>query len=311
MRVVFMGTPDFAVASLDAIHQSHHEIVGVVTVPDRMKGRGLKIIPSAVKLRAMEYHYPVAQPAKLKDPNFIQQLNAWKPDIIVVVAFRILPQIVFNLPPFGSINCHGSLLPKYRGAAPIHWALLNGDTKTGVTTFQLDQKVDTGSMLLQKEIPISEKDNLGSIHDKLASLGAEAVVETLDGIEDQSLVPRHQDNTLATPARKVAPEDAELNFNESTEKIFNTIRAFNPIPGASTRYNGKRFKLFDASIQELNYNQNDLENGEIVKVNKTSFTVKCSDGFLSIFEVQLEGKKRLFVEQYLRGKGIQVGQILG
>ena len=252
MKIVFFGTPDFAIPTLDKILRSSHSIEAVVTALDKQRGRGRKITFSPVKEFAIGNNIPVFQPEKLKDENFIHELKTINADIFVIVAFRILPESIFTIPPFGSFNLHGSLLPKYRGAAPIQWALINGETKTGVTTFFLKEKVDTGSIILQKEIDILETDNFGTLHDKMSLLGADVVLETLDLIENgKYLELKEQDNLLASPAPKITKEITKISWNKPALEIHNLIRGLSPYPGASFLHNDKNYKIFKSEIMTI------------------------------------------------------------
>ena len=232
MRVIFMGTPEFAVVSLRKLLEANTNIVTVVTVPDKPKGRGLKLQPSAVKIAALAANIPILQPESLKDPKFIQKLYNSKPDLIIVVAFRILPEEVFTIPPLGTVNLHGSLLPKYRGAAPIHWAIINGEKITGVTTFFIKKEVDTGNIIETIEIPIPSNMTAGELHDIMAAKGAEILLETCRKIEKGSVTTRIQNHSLATKAPKIHQEDCLIDFNQPAEKVHNFIRGLSPYPSA-------------------------------------------------------------------------------
>jgi methionyl-tRNA formyltransferase len=232
MRIVYFGTPDFAVESLDAIMQSRHEVAAVVTVPDRQAGRGQKVSFSAVKQYALDHHLPLLQPEKLRDEDFLAQLASYQADMFVVVAFRMLPESVWNMPPHGTFNLHASLLPRYRGAAPINHAIMNGDSVTGVTTFLLNHQIDEGQILLQAETPISPDDNAGTLHDRLAAMGRSLVVQTLDGIEQGTLTPRPQEGT-ATAAPKIFKDDCRIDFNRPGRQVVDFIRGLSPYPAAT------------------------------------------------------------------------------
>jgi methionyl-tRNA formyltransferase len=295
MKIVFMGTPDFAVPSLKILHESQHSVIAVVTGIDKEKGRGQKLSFTPVKEYAVLNNLPVIQPEKLKDPDFIKQLNEIEPDLIVVVAFRILPVEVFSIPKFGSFNLHGSLLPKYRGAAPIQWALMNGDNKTGVTSFKLEQKVDTGNVYLKKEIDIEPDDDMGSMHDKLSLLGAECVLETVNLIESGEFTLQRQDDSEATPAPKITKEMGLINWNEPADKIYNLIRAFSPAPGAYFFYNDKQIKIYRTEVIPQNHTP-----GTIID-NRTELIIGCGKDSLKVLELQQEGKKRMTASEFLRG----------
>ncbi len=301
-----MGTPDFAVPSLEHLHKSPHQIQAVVTVPDKQQGRGRRVRPSAVKLAADTLGLPVLQPDNLKDPEFVQELQNLNPDIIVVVAFQILPEVIFTLPKMGSFNLHASLLPRYRGAAPIHWALLNGDQESGVTTFFLKRKVDTGNIILQSRLPIVPEDNLHSLYEKLCNLGAALVLDTTNLIAAGSIKETAQDNFLATPAPKVTSATQLLNFKQSAEQCHNRVRAFAPLPGAFTHRNGSRLKVLITHTVEVQG-----QPGTIMEIAPDSFTVACGRGSLVIRRVQPESKKAMDVAAYLRGNPFQLGDHLG
>jgi methionyl-tRNA formyltransferase len=306
LKVIFMGTPDFAVPALIALDKSHHKIQAVVTVPDKQQGRGRREQPSAVKLAALEHNLPILQPEKLTDTHFIETLNNYDPDVIVVVAFRILPEVVYTLPKYGSFNLHASLLPKYRGAAPIHWALLNGDSETGLTTFFLKQKVDTGNIIKQSSTPILPEDNLHTLYAKLCNLGADLVLETTNMIANGSVVAGEQDNSLASPAPKVSSETRLLHFDQSAETCHNRVRAFAPTPGAYTYRNGALLKILLTRTVA-----GEGVPGSIIHISEDSFTVACQEGALEVISIQPESKKAMDVASYLRGHPIEVGETLG
>lgn len=309
LRIVFMGTPAFAVASLDALIQSGCNVVGVVTAPDKPAGRGMHFQQSAVKQYAVSHHLPVLQPEKLKDPSFLQSLREWQPDLSVVVAFRMLPEIVWALPPMGSINLHGSLLPKYRGAAPINWAVINGETETGVTTFQLKHEIDTGNILLQKSFPIGPEETAGEVHDRMMLIGAELLVRTIEGIADGTIEPKEQPKWKPSPssvdaqpphAPKIFTETCRLNFQFPSRKVHDLIRGLSPFPGAFTELNGKTFKIFRCN--EINCEEGTKLLPGSTHTDKRSYLhFRCADHCISVQEVQLEGKKKMSVEEFLRG----------
>lgn len=306
MKIVFMGTPDFAVPALESIALSKHVVQAVVTAPDKAQGRGRRIQYSAVKHAALKLGLPILQPANLKDDSFLQTLEGLKPDLIVVVAFRILPERVYNLPEYGSFNLHASLLPAYRGAAPIHWALLNGEDETGVTTFFLKKQVDAGNIIAQRKVKIMPQDNLGSLYEKLQSQGAELVVTTINQIARGDIATESQDSGKATPAPKVGPETQRLNFTESNIQCHNRIRAFSPQPGAYTFRNGKRLKILQSEISQLKG-----QPGEVIALTKDAVVVGCGHESLLLLKVQPEGKRPLQVSDYLRGYPLEVGESLG
>ncbi|MBQ9546107.1 MAG: methionyl-tRNA formyltransferase [Bacteroidales bacterium] len=306
MRVVFMGTPDFAVSSLDAICHSSHEVVGVVTVPDRPTGRGLKMTSSAVKQYAEQHGLPILQPEKLRDPQFLEDLKAWQADIFVVVAFRMLPQCVWAMPPQGTFNLHASLLPQYRGAAPINWAIINGERETGVTTFMLNERIDEGRMLLQRRCDITDSDTAETLHDRLAEMGRSLVVETLDGIESHSLTPFSQpvvENPNLAP--KIFKADCAIPWDKSGEEIYNFVRGLSPYPAAtmsliSTTGAELSFKIYEVSFIQ----QNDAEKGMVDTDGKHYLRVGVSDGFINILSLQPNGKRRMTIEEFLRGYNV-------
>ena len=307
-RIVFMGTPPFAVASLDALVKAGFTISAVVTAPDKPAGRGLQLQESAVKKYAVENNLPVLQPVKLKDPAFISALEALNANVFVVVAFRMLPEIVWNMPPMGTINVHGSLLPSYRGAAPINWAVINGEKETGVTTFKLKAAIDTGNILLQDKLPITDADTAGTIHDKMMVLGANLLVTTLHGIINNTLAEKDQegiinnDPNLLKHAPKIFTETCTINWNNTAESIFNLIRGLSPFPGALTKLDDKIFKIF-AAQKEICSHQSPV--GSVLTDNKTYLKFACADGYLHILDLQLEGKKRMQVADFLRGYTIK------
>lgn len=306
LNIIFMGTPDFAVPSLRMLQKSHHNIQAVVTVPDKQQGRGRRIQSSQVKKVAQELDLPILQPEKLTSPEFIQTLQEFAPDLIVIVAFQILPEAVFSLPKYGSFNLHASLLPKYRGAAPIHWALLNGDHETGVTTFFLKRSVDTGNIIKQSKIEIQPEDNLHTLYAKLCNLGAQLVLETVNLIHEGKAVAGEQDNRLASPAPKVTSETRRLDFGESAIQCHNRIRAFAPSPGAHTLREGSLLKILSSQVAS-----GQGVPGTILDLTENSFTVACSEGALEVLTVQPESKKPMDTGAYLRGYPLSKGDILG
>lgn len=301
MKIVYFGTPDLAVESLDAIMQSHHEVAAVVTVPDRQAGRGQKVVYSPVKQYALDHDLPLLQPEKLRDPQFLEQLKAFQADMFVVVAFRMLPEAVWNMPPHGTFNLHASLLPRYRGAAPINHAIINGDTMTGVTTFLLNHQIDEGKILLQAETPITPNDNAGTLHDRLAAMGRELVVKTLDGIEAGTLTPRPQEGT-PTAAPKIFKDDCFIDFNRPARQVVDFIRGLSPYPAALLTFinpQGEKvlFKIFDAiAVEDPSGSPKTLICDE-----KKVLKIGVSDGFLQIISLQMSGKRKNSVEDFLRG----------
>ena len=303
-RIVFMGTAEFAVPSLDALLAAGYHIPVVVTAPDKPQGRGLAVRPSQVKRRALSAGLPVLQPPLLKDPSFADAIRALDPDLIVVVAFRILPPSVFTIPRRGSMNLHASLLPRYRGAAPINRAIMMGETETGVTTFLLDEKIDTGEILLQERIPIFPDDDAGSLHDRLEHIGAEVVLQTVRLIEQGKVVPRTQDSSVASPAPKIFHEDCRILWEKPANVIRNQIRGLSPAPGAFFHHADRTIKAFRANVVEGRALPGHVNAG------KDFLHVGTGEGLLSLEELQMEGRKRMPVAEFLRGYPVQSGQVL-
>ena len=302
LRIAFMGTPDFAVCIAEAILASSHQLVGIVTVADKPAGRGQKVSESAVKQFAVANQIPVLQPLKLKDPDFLAELAAWEADVFVVVAFRMLPKEVWAMPKKGTFNLHASLLPLYRGAAPINWAIINGETTTGVTSFFIDDKIDTGEMILQKELAIGVNESAGSLHDRLAGLGAITVVETLDAIANDQVTTRPQDLvTEFKTAYKLNRENTQIDWQADGVTIHNLIRGLSPYPAAWTNWHqGEQtaaVKIYDATFEA------DQVNDPIgtVLVGKKSLKVVVKDGYIHLHELQLPGKKRLAAQAVING----------
>ena len=298
-RIVFLGTPDFAVESLKALLQAGYNVVGVVTAPDKRAGRGQKLSESAVKQYAQEQGLPILQPIKLKDPEFIAQLSALKPDLQVVVAFRMLPETVWNLPPQGTVNVHGSLLPKYRGAAPINWAILNGEKETGVSTFKLQHEIDTGDILLQEKMPIGPNETAGELHDRMKVEGAQLLVKTLQELANGTLKASQQQlNSDIKHAPKLFKTDCEIDWNNTSEQIHNQIRGLSPYPTAFTVLGDKTLKIFSAEIEP---GKPEIPAGTFSTDHKSYLKFAATDGYLSLKEMQLEGKKKMGIEEFLRG----------
>lgn len=310
MKIVFMGTPDFAVPCLRNLAESEYEIAAVFTQPDKPKGRGYKMIPTPVKSASLEYDIPVYQPLSLRKgddaSNALEMLREINPDLIVVVAYgQILPKEILDLPKYGCINIHASLLPSYRGAAPIQWSVLNGEKITGVTSMLMAEGLDTGDMLLKRETEIGENETASSLHDRLSIIGAELLIDTIKGIEEGSIIPEVQDDSLSSYASRITKDMSELDFSKSAKELHNIIRG---ITGFTT-LDGKRLKVYDSRIKKIS-NAEIFENGTVTDTNE--FIVKCGDGMgLKFYEIQPEGKKRMKTEDYLRGKKIDPGTILG
>lgn len=297
MKIVFMGTPDFAIPSLRAVFNSKHQLLAVVTAPDKERGRGQKVTFTPVKQFAVEYNIPVYQPEKLKNNfTFIEQMKSLEPDLFVVVAFRILPKEIFEIPKYGSFNLHASLLPKYRGAAPIQWALINGETETGLTTFKLAEKVNTRNIYLQIKVPIFPEDNFGTLHDRLSELGADVVMRTIGMIESGDYKLLAQDDALASPAPKITKEICKIDWNKSADEIHNLVRGLSPYPAAFFIYKDKVIKIYKTEVvtgmklQPFEFHQ-----------TKKELIVGCGKNAIRILEVQQEGRKRMSAEEFLRG----------
>lgn len=294
-----MGTPDFAVPCLDILYQSGYDIVGVITATDKKGGRGgKKLIESAVKKYAVEKGLNILQPKNLKAPEFINELSELQADLQVVVAFRMLPVVVWDMPPLGTINLHGSLLPAYRGAAPIHWAVINGEKETGVTTFFLKHEIDTGDMLMQSKLPIHEDDSTGNVHDKMMMLGAEVVLESVARIEakDYSLQP--QDDSKVSKAPKIHTDTCQINFDQPTQKVYDFIRGMNPFPTAWTTLEGKQFKIFKVKKHIENHSN---EVGTYATDSKKYLWFFTQDGYVEVLELKLEGKRKMTIKDFLNG----------
>jgi methionyl-tRNA formyltransferase len=306
MKIVFMGTPEFAVASLDLIHQSHHQIVAVVTAPDKPAGRGLKMQFSEVKEYALTHNIPILQPEKLKDPQFIAHLKSLNAEVFVVVAFRMLPVEVFTIPPKGTFNIHGSLLPQYRGAAPIHWAVINGETKTGVTSFFLNQEIDKGDIINSKQLEIGSQENTGDIYQKLKHLGGVLAVETLSQIESNTILPIPQsscENTSLKPAPKLNKENTLIDWNKPALEIYNLIRGLAPFPTAYTRIRNLQgeIQIIKCFKAEIIYQKNTQKAGTIITDNRKKLAICCSDYQISLIEIQLQGKSKMVINTFLQG----------
>jgi len=305
MQIVFMGTPDFAAGILEAIiEEKTHEVVGVVTSTDKAAGRGMKIQESSVKMCAKKHNLPVLQPEKLKDVQFIETLKNLRADVFVVVAFRMLPEVVWRMPSKGTINLHASLLPEYRGAAPINWAIINGETQTGVTTFFINEKIDEGNILLSEKVEITRDDNAGTLHDKLLNVGKSIVLRTLKEIENGTCIEKKQPlSPDLKPAPKLYKENCAIDWSGSAEKIFNFVRGLSPYPAAFSKYRNEKneempLKIFSCETEITTHNR---PFGTIQTDNKTFLKVACSDGYIHIKELQVVGKKQMNTADFLRG----------
>lgn len=326
LRIVFMGTPEFAVASLYALVKAGCNIVGVITAPDKPAGRGMELQQSAVEKYAVENDLHVLQPEKLKNPEFLEELKFLKADLQIVVAFRMLPEAVWNMPPMGSVNLHGSLLPQYRGAAPINWAVINGEKETGVTTFKLKHEIDTGDILLQESFAITETDNAGDVHDKMKEIGAQLLVKTVKGLAEGSLKETPQssivnressdvssessavsaansrftthDSRVLKHAPKIFTETCKVDWHKPVEEVYNLIRGLAPYPAAFTFLHGKKIKIFKAA--KINEMPADAM-GDFKTDGKSYLYFACTDGYISLLELQLEGKKKMDIAAFLRG----------
>ena len=308
MKIIFMGTPDFAVGTLKALIESEHEVCAVVTQPDKQKGRGKVLQATPVKEIAAEAGIPVYQPRRVKEPEFLQMLDEIRADVIVVVAFgQIIPKEMLNMKPYGCINVHASLLPKYRGAAPIQWAVIQGEKESGVTTMQMDEGLDTGDMLLQAVIPLEKKETGGSLYDKLKQEGAELLMQTLEGLQNGSIMARKQGETTTEYAKMLKKEMGLIDWNKDAIEIERLIRGLNPWPSAFTHFNGKTLKIWQADIMEGNTGK---QPGTITGISKDSIQVQTGNGVLSLRELQIEGKKRMDAGAFLRGYQIKEGMSL-
>ena len=307
MKIIFMGTPDFAAASLEALIDSRHEIQAVVTQPDKPKGRKGELTPSPVKVVAEEKGIKVYQPLKVRDEEFVETLRAYNPDVIVVVAFgQIIPLSILKMPKFGCVNIHGSLLPKYRGAAPIQWAVLDGEKETGITTILMDEGIDTGDILLKKTIKIEADETSGSLFDKLMALGAETILETLDELEKGSLTPTKQGESPTAYAKMLTKAMGLIDFTRSAKELDCFVRGMDPWPSAYTLLAGKTLKLWKVRAVD-----GSGKAGSVIEIGKESFTIACGEGAIEVLEVQLEGKKRMSAGDFLKGSTLNIGQELG
>ncbi|MCI8428193.1 MAG: methionyl-tRNA formyltransferase [Lachnospira sp.] len=311
MRIVFMGTPDFAVETLEKIIENGYDVVAVVTQPDKPKGRDKKLSPPPVKECALKHNLTVLQPQRARDEAFVQELKRYNPDAIVVVAFgQILPESILHMTKYGCINVHASLLPQYRGASPIQWAVIDGCKKTGVTTMLMDEGIDTGDILMIREYELAKKETGGSLFDKLSLLGAELLIETLKGIEADSIKPIKQDDEKSSYVKMLTKAMGHIDFTKNANEIERLIRGLNPWPSAFTYMNKKMLKIWDADVSEdIEVPQNSPVGTAFI--SKEKMYVICGSGFLELKEVQLEGKKRMCIEDFLRGNRIENGMVLG
>ncbi len=309
MKIVYMGTPDFAVAPLEAILKAGHEVTAVVTQPDKQQGRGKEMKMTPVKECALRHGIPVLQPAKLKEPEAIEELRKYPADIYVIAAFgQLLTEEILNMPRFGCINIHASLLPAYRGAAPIQRVIINGEKKTGVTIMQMAKGLDTGDMLLKKEVAIDEKETGESLHDKLMAVGAELIVEALPKIEKGELVPVKQDERLSCYAKRLSKDMGRIDFQKDALSIERLVRGLNSWPSAYTLYKGKTLKIWEADVVPMEENR---EPGSVVRVSKDYFDIATGEGALRVKSLQLEGKKRVSAKDFLLGYEVACGMKLG
>ena len=308
MRVIFMGTPDFSVGTLEALVQAGHEVVLAVTQPDKPKGRGGKMQYTPVKEKALEYDIPVFQPVKVREKSCVEKLDSYKADVIVVVAFgQILPREILELTPYGCINVHASLLPKYRGAAPIQWSIIDGETVTGVTTMQMDEGLDTGDILLKTEVPLEPDETGGSLHDKLSAAGAKLCVETLKALEEKTVTPEKQGETPTKYARMLDKELGKIDWTKDAASIERLVRGLNPWPSAYTSWEGKIMKIWSAEVVDR---ESKAPCGTVAEVTKTDFSVQTGKGLLKVTELQIPGKKRMAADAFLRGYKMETGTLL-
>lgn len=318
MRIIFMGTPDFSVGTLESIIEAGHEVVLVVTQPDKPKGRGKEMQVTPVKACALAHNIPVFQPIKVREAQCVAKLQEYNADIMVVIAFgQILPKEVLELTPYGCVNVHASLLPKYRGAAPLQWSIIDGEEVTGITTMQMDVGLDTGDMLLKVEVPVDKKETYGSLHDKMAAAGAKLCVETLEGLEQKTIVPEKQGEMTTEYAKMIHKSMGNIDWTQDAVVIERLIRGLNPWPSAYTSWNQKNMKIWDAQVlgqEQIEMNVTEpmrtAEVGTIIAVDKESFVVKTGNGALKILEVQIPGKKRMDAGAFLRGYQVKIGEVL-
>lgn len=299
MRIIFMGTPDFAVPTLDALVKKGYNVVAVITATDKMGGRGnKKVLQSAVKKYAVANDIPVLQPKNLKHPDFIETLKSYQADLQIVVAFRMLPVVVWDMPPKGTFNLHASLLPKYRGAAPINWAIINGEKETGLTTFFLQHEIDTGNVLFQEKIAIENDETAGSLHDKLMVAGASLVLKTVQAIEENNYEPKKQDDALVSHAPKIFSDTCEINFDQSTQKTYDFIRGLSPYPTAWTTLDDLKLKIYDCRPEKLVH---EFRPGSFHTDGSSYFKIATQDGFILVSRLQLQGRRQMKIKDFLNG----------
>ncbi len=306
LKTIFMGTPDFAVPCLEVL-QAKTEVLAVITQPDRPKGRGHNLQASPVKQKALEYNLPVLQPEKIKTEEFTAELEKLQPDLIVVVAFgQILSQRILDIPPLGCVNVHASLLPRYRGAAPIHWSIINGEKETGVTTMLMDAGLDTGDMLLKDKVTITEEMTTEELHDQLMAMGGKLLAETIDGLANGTITPEKQDDSISNYAGMLNKETGHIDWSKSAVEIHNLIRGLNSWPVAWSMKDGKNYKFWRTKVENSN---NDKAPGTVVELRKNSFYIATGEGLLEVLEIQPPSKKRMSAGDLLRGHGVAVGDI--
>lgn len=304
LRIVFMGTPEFAVPSLDILVQNGYQVVGVVTAPDKPSGRGLQLNASPVKEYALSKGLHVLQPEKLKDPSFIEELKGLNADVQVVVAFRMLPEVVWSMPPKGTFNLHASLLPDYRGAAPLNWAIINGETQTGVTTFFLQHEIDTGDIILQEKEPIYKTDTIGTLYERMMKLGSSLVLKTIQAIQAGNVKTFPQIfSGIPKLAPKIFKESCRIDWNQSTEQIHNLVRGLSPYPAAYCILNGKNCKVLSTLFSKEQ--RTDSQTANFISDNKTFLSILTADGYIQLKEIQLEGKRKMTIEEFLRGTKVE------
>lgn len=305
LRIIYMGTPDFAVPSLEILLEHKFNVVAVITAPDKPKGRGQKLMTSPVKDCAVKYNLPVLQPTNLKSPEFIEELKSYNANLQIVVAFRMLPEVVWNMPEIGTFNLHASLLPQYRGAAPINWAIINGEKETGVTTFFLKHEIDTGKIIFQEKETIREDDTVGDLYARLMQKGAQLVLKTVQAIQQEDYPQIDQnENQVLKKAPKIFRETCQINWEHSTAHVYDFIRGLSPYPAAWTEILGKNLKLYKVEKLEMTEELKDLEPGQYTSDNKSYLHFKTSDAGINVKELQIEGKRRMGIEEFLRGNSI-------